>query len=405
LPIEQIPKPVWDFREVIPFIPSHGWIRDYLAYATQCTDAPPMYHIVAVIAAMSLAISPDHVLSVNGEEHPLHMFLLAVGESGNRKSAAIKRCLRVIQPRLAAVQLGHRVWYPEASTTEGIIDALIDDPCRLVVASEWTEFHNQGRASYNQHTTEFNNLLYDGLPLHRLKSGVQLTVEKPCVSILGASTPSLIKQATTYNDWLAGKLARYLIGYMGKPDDKEMASSVEFPQQVEMLRTDYDHFLTPSHSTRFVLSPEAWEAKVEWEQSKEWRQFRSGLPEHLQPSALRMGEHVYRVATLYQASCDYPYNTTVGAECMLRAIQLMWWCSEGLAEKFTVLPSQESNTILRVLQALKMRGEEGVSRRDLLRQTHLNGAQLSTAIGALREREQITIWQNGARLHYAYRDT
>lgn len=403
--LDRVPQPVWDFRKFAPFIPNYGWIHDYLAYAIQCTDAPPLYHIIAALAVLALAIAPDHVVSVNGEEHPLHLFLLITGESGNRKSAAIKRCLKVVHPRLAAVKLGHRIWYPEASTAEGIFDGLIDDPARLMIASEWTEYHNQSKASYNQHTTEFTNLLYDGSTLNRLKKGTQLTVEKPCVSILGASTPSLIKQCTSLYDWSAGKLARYVIAYAGKPDDKEMVSAVEHPELVTALQIGYDHLLTPSYSHAFVLSQAAWDIKVDWEQSRDWQQFRRGMPEHLLPSALRVSEHVYRIATLYQASQDYPHNTVVGEGAMTAAIRLLWLCCEELIAKFTILPSAESNIILRVLQALKMHGEHGCSRRDLLRQTHLNGAQLSSAIGALREREEVEVHQEGARLHYAYRES
>jgi hypothetical protein len=405
LPLECAPTPVWDFKNYAHFVPSYGWIHDYLAYGIQCTDAPPLYHILAALAAVALAISPDHMVTIHGEEHPLHAFLLIVGESGNRKSAAIKRCLRVIQPRLAAAKLGHRVGYPEASSAEGIFDWLMEDSCRLMVASEWTEYHNQGKASYNQHTTEFTNLLYDGSTLTRIKVGKQLTIEKPCVSILGASTPGLVKQATSYTDWLAGKLARYIICYEHKPDTVEMVSAVEHPKLVDALRVDYDNLLSSSFSRSFVLDQEAWDYKVEWEHSHEWLQFRRGMPEHLLPSALRVSEHVYRVATLYQASQDYPHNTVVKVEAMARAIQLLWVCCGGLLEKFTVLPSHEQNIILRVLQALKMHGEQGVARRDLLRQTHLNGAQLSIAIGALREREEVEILKNGPRLYYAYKET
>jgi hypothetical protein len=404
LQLARVPQPVWDFRKFAPFIPGYGWLHDYLAYGIQCTDAPPIYHVLVALAALALAIAPDHVVSVNGEEHPLHLFLLLVGESGNRKSAAIKRCLNLIKPRLAAVKLNHRIWYPEASTAEGIFDGLIAEPARLMIASEWTEYHNQSKASYNQHTTEFTNLLYDGSTLHRIKKGQQLVVEKPCVSILGASTPSLIKQCTSIYDWSAGKLARYVIAYQGKPDDKEMVSAVEHPELVANLQVGYDHLLTPSYSRAFVLSQEAWDLKVGWENSREWKQFRKGMPEHLLPSALRVSEHVYRIATLYQASQDYPHNTVVGENAMAAAIRLLWFCCEELLEKFTILPSTESNIILRVLQALKMHGEQGCSRRDLMRQTHLNGAQLSAAIGALREREEVEIHADGPRLHYAYRE-
>lgn len=404
--LDRAPKPVWDFKDFAAFVPSYGWLRDYLAYGIQCTDAPPEYHVMAGIAGLALSISPDHVVTVNGEEHPLHMFMLVVGESGNRKSASIKRMLRTIQPCLADQRLAHRIWYPEASTSEGIIDGLAEDPCRLMVASEWTEFHNQGQASYAKHSREFVNLLYDGSTLNRLKAnGKSVTVEKPCVTILGASTPSLVKQSTTLHDWSAGKLARYVIGYAHKPDDKEMISAVEHPRLVADLRLGYERLLSPSYGRSFVLDQEAWDYKVEWEHSENWIAFRKSLPEHLLPSALRVSEHLYRMAALYQASMDYPHNTVIHVEAMASAIQFMWRCCDSLLQTFAILPTHESNTMARVLQALQMWGAEGCSRRDLLRQTHLTGRQLSEAVAVLKEREDLTEhWITATRSwHYCHK--
>jgi hypothetical protein len=207
---------------------------------------------------MALGISPDHYLSINGELHPLHLFLLAVGESGNRKSAAIKRCLNVIKPRLAALGIATRVWHPEASTAEGIFDGLMEDPNRLMIASEWTELHNQGKASYNQHTTEFFNLLYDGSTLHRLKKGgkgTQLAIDNPRVSILGASTPSLIKGNTSLNDWQAGKLPRASSAHQHKPEEAEMIRPSSTRSRGRFRLTTTDPRL--SLCGNFVLSQEA----------------------------------------------------------------------------------------------------------------------------------------------------
>jgi len=391
LNLDRAPKPVWDFKEFAAFVPSYGWIRDYLAYGIECTDAPPLYHILSALAAVALAVSPEHVVTINGEEHPLHMFFLIVGESGNRKSAAIKRALRTVTPCLVEQRLGHRIWYPEASTSEGFIDELAVDPNRIMVVGEWSEFHNQGQANYAKHSREFVNLLYDGSALNRIKAnGKSIMVEKTCVTILGASTPSLVKQSTSLYDWSAGKLARYMIGYMSKPDDHEMVSAVEHPNMVADLQRGYDRLLSPSFSKSFVLDQEAWDYKVAWEQSTDWLSFRRSLPEHLLPSALRVSEHLYRLAALFQASIDYPHNTVVHGEAMARAIQLIWWCCQGLLETFAILPAHEANTMDRVLQALRMWGREGVSRRDLLRQTHLTGRQLTEAVAVLKEREELT---------------
>jgi len=362
-----------------------------------------LYHIITAISAVSLAIAPDHVLNVYGEEHPLNLFLMIIGESGNRKSAAIKRCLRVIHPCLARQQMDHRIWYPEASSTEGIFDGLMKDPCRLMVASEWTDLHNMNKANYAQHAREFFNLLYDGSPITRLKMGQQLSVPATCVSILGASTPGLVRGSTVLHDWEAGKLARYLIGYQSKPDDCEMVSAIEHPRLVTDLQISYDMLLSPSLSRSFTLSQEAWECKVGWEQGEQWRSFRRGLPEHLQPSALRVSEHLYRIATLYQASIDYPHASVVSEEAMWAAITLVWFCMQSVQEVFGLLSSDEKNPLTRVLQIVRMFGKTGAEHHDLLRRSHLGAKQLKEALETLHLRGEVATTAVKNKLRHYYR--
>jgi hypothetical protein len=69
---------------------------------------------------------------------------------------------------------------------------------------------------------------------------------------------------------------------------------------------------------------------------------------------------------------------------------------------FAILPSGEANSMARVLQVLHMYGSEGVSRRDLLRQTHLTGRQLTEAIGVLKEREDVIETCIDRRWHYCH---
>lgn len=396
------PRPVWDFALYAPLVPSYGWIRDYLAYALQCTDAPPSYHVLTSISATSLIIAPEHVLTVFGEEHALNLFIMIIGESGNRKSAAIKRCFKVIHPCLARQQLEHRLWYPEASSVEGIFDGLLSDPCRLMVATEWTDLHSMHKSNYAQHAPEFFNLLYDGAPITRLKMGKQLSVSKPCVSILGASTPSLIRNGTTLHDWGSGKLARYLIGYQTKPDECEMVAAAEHPKLVTDLQVGYDLMLSSSLARSFVLSQEAFNLKVDWEQGEQWRQFRKGLPEHLQPSALRVSEHLYRIATIYQASMTYPHEMVVTEEAMWAAINLVWYCLQSVQEAFGLLASDEKNPLTRVLQVVRMFGPSGVEHRELLRRSHLHARQLGEALETLRLRGELATTAVNGRLKHFY---
>lgn len=403
--IERPPAPVWEFSQFASLVPARGWIHNYLNYAIQCTDAPPIFHILSSIVLVALAIASDHVLQVHGEDHPLHFFMLLVGSSGSRKSAAIKRAIRVVQPCLARRQIGHRIWYPEVCSVEGIYDGLVSDPCRLMVASEWTDLHNLHKATYAQHAREMFNLLYDGSPLTRLRAGKDpVVIANPCVSILGASTPSLVKGSTSVHDWGAGKLARYLIGCQDKPDDMEMVAAVDHPHLVTALQVEYDYLLAATVGRSFVLSQDAWDAKVYWEKHEQWASFRKTLPEHLQPSALRVSEHLYRIATIYQASIDYPHSTVVSGEAMERAIALVWYCLQSMVEVFTLLPSDEKNPILRTSQVLKMYGNTLVTHHELLRRTGLTAKQLAEALGTLQARRELVVTASNGALQYRWRE-
>lgn len=393
----------WAFNDFRTHIPSHGWIRDYVAYAIQCTDAPPMYHILAASALIANAIAPEHECVVDGESIPIHMFFLIVGESGNRKSAAIKRALRAVQPCYLETGLDQRIWYPEACTPEGIITALLADPNRLMVLTEWTDLQSQGRAGYWQHAPQFWEMIYDRTPIQRLKMNTQVKVERPSITILGASTPSLVKQNTALRDWEAGKMARYLIGYMNKPDDIEMVNAIEHVELLPDLRRRYSELLSMTEAISFIPSPEAKLYKDNWQYSQGWKDFVRSLPEHLQPSALRAGDHVYRLATLYQASMDYPWNMVISLEAIIAAIQMVWWCMESLRDAFLLLPMHEQIPLNRVKAVIRAAGPDGICKRDLLRQVHIHEPELDRTIQTLKAREEVTITKVASSVIYSYR--
>jgi hypothetical protein len=386
-----VPEPVWSFDDVRTHVPSYGWIRDYVAYALQCTDAPPMYHVMAATALAINAIAAEHNCVVDGEPIPLHDYFLIIGESGTRKTAAIRRALRLVKRCYMQAQLGHRIWYPEACTPEGIALALEEDPNRLMVLYEWSDLHASGRASYWQHAPQFWELIFDQQPMQRLKIAKSVSIERPSVTILGASTPSLVKQHTSLHDWQAGKMARYLIGYQAKPDDKEMTHPIERPDLLEDLHRNYERLLSTSLVTSFSPSEAAKEYKNAWQYSSEWKEFVRSLPEHLKPSGLRASDHIYRIATAYQASIDYPDNFVISESTIAVAIQFVWWCLESVRDTFSMLNIHESQPLTRVRAVLGCIDSLGIARGELLRQTHLHGPELDRAVATLLECEQVKI--------------
>jgi hypothetical protein len=393
-----LPKPCWRFEDFAYLVPEYGWIRDYLAYAIQCTDAPPLYHIIAALALVANAIAADHECNVDGELIPLHDFFLVIGESGSRKSAAIKRALRAVHRCYVDSKIDQRIWYPESCTPEGIITELEADPNRLMVLTEWSDLQAQGRAGYWQHAPQFFEMVFDRMPIHRLKMQQRVTVERPSLTILGASTPSLVKQHTNMYDWEAGKMARYLVCYQAKPDAMEMTNAIERTDLLPNLQQNYGVLLAPSLVSTFVPSPEAKALKDAWQYSTEWKAFIAGLPTHLKPSGLRAGDHVYRVASAYQASMDFPHNMVISAEAMSAAIELVWFCLTSTQEVFALLPLHDRQPLTRVRTLLNIAGSRGIERHELLRSSNMYSGEFTKALATLVECGEATLNHSGKRI-------
>lgn len=403
------PKPVWAFEDFLRLVPPYGWIRDYLAYATQCTDAPPGFHVIAAIAAMALAISRNKVCMVNQYNSmpiPLHMFLLITGDSGSRKSASIKRMINVISPVLNKVNFGSKVWWPESCSVEGIIEGFAEDPNRLLVVGEWTELNANMQSSYAKSSPEFWNLVHDGMPIQRRKVGGRvILVSDPRVSIVGGSIPELIKLSVGSRDWFSGKFARYLILHMSKPLKAEMAYALDRSDLVASLQKRFEDFLVdapPSKMNRFSFSKEACEYKLDWEHSQDWLNFRRSLPAHLEPFGLRASDHTWRLATLYQASMDYPWENVVGVDATHAAVEMVWTCALSMLGAFATLPLHDQTPPQRVLATLKAAGAKGIERRELMRKLHIPARKLDELIKMFQETGELLVQRRPGDLNPLY---
>jgi hypothetical protein len=147
-----------------------------------------------------------------------------------------------------------------------------------------------------------------------------------------------------------------------------------------------------------VPSVEAKAWKDRWQYSAEWKAFTAGLPEHLKPSGLRAGDHVYRVAAIYQASMDYPFNHVIGVEAMNAAIELVWSCLTSTQEAFALLPLHDRQPLARVRMLLNIAGPAGIERQELLRRTGMYSMEFTRALGTLMECEEATATKVGKRV-------
>lgn len=402
MPTNQIdtPKPVWDFKDFTQFFPSYGWIRDYFGYAIQCTDAPPLYHLMSGLGVFSVAIADRIDLYNHHEPTPLHLYLLIIGESGTRKSAALKRAIRTVQPVFNNTGRGQRLWFPESCSVEGILERLGADANRLMILSEWTELHRQTTSGYWKGASEFFNIVYDGMPMSRDRAKLTTTVVRPRLSILGASTASLVGQATILHDWEAGKMARYLMLYESKPQDINMESAIELPDLVSNLRLEFERFFTDA-TTHMIMTPAAWDIFKTWKRSERYTTIKQHFTaKHLEPSLNRMDEHIVRVAALYQASMTFPYDGNVGEEAMEKAINFVEYCTFSLIKIFPTLPGNELHPIIRLKNIVSAAGPTGIKKRDILRKIDITLSDFDRFMQTLLTREEVRALPIGKTLFY-----
>jgi hypothetical protein len=261
-----------------------------------------------------------------------------------------------------------------------------------MILSEWTELHRQSSSSsYWKGSSEFFNIAYDATPLTRNRAKATTAIQRPRLSILGASTPGLIRQATTLHDWTAGKLARYLVGYQYKPESKSMDSALEIPQTIAQLQDHFQRFFA-APLYQYELSAKAWTLFQDWKHDPTWKEAQTRFgAEHLAPALNRIDAHVMRIAALYQASMDFPHNYFVGEEAMTKAIQLAWECAFSLLESFPVIEDRGLAHIVKIRNIIAMHGSDGIRRRILLRKTNCLGTELDKYIAALLERAEVRI--------------
>lgn len=190
-------------------IPKEGFLRDYVEYARQCTDANIAYHIVGGLSVLAQAI-PEMIGFPFGDG-PLYgnFYGLVVGPSTeSRKSVAVKIAERLLK----ASGVGYIAEQP--GSHEGLSDSVRANPKQIVFYDEFGFFLSQTEKGYAVPLKTLYTNLYDSGSIGRALSGKRRgAVDNPRVSVLGGSTLDFLERHTDPQDWTGGFLARFFTIY------------------------------------------------------------------------------------------------------------------------------------------------------------------------------------------------
>ena len=186
-------------------VPQHdGFIRRYVEYAADSTDAPLSYHLGVALTTLSATVPPNLGLWFAGSTLYAPLWVLLVGRSGrDRKSTAIKigtAILRDVDPFLLGDKPG---------STEGLIESLAAQPTQLVAYSEFGEFLSKTQRGYLNPMKNLYTDLWDNEPQQRRLANRVTNVDAPRLSLLAGVTPAYLDRYSEEPDWTGGFMSRW----------------------------------------------------------------------------------------------------------------------------------------------------------------------------------------------------
>jgi hypothetical protein len=243
---------------IVGRLPEWSYVRGYVAYAYQRSDAPAIYHLITALTHLAAIASPAlHVrLSIN--IYP-NLFAILVGESGfARKTTAIMLGDEILG-EVARKRIG-----PEPGSWEALFEQLVDQPTQLIRMMEFGRFlsSSSGHASTNYMAKLRTALvdLYDCSPVDRRKAKRKVVrVARPRLSLLAACAPPFLERYTGVEDWTGGFLGRFMVAFGQKT--REVYEAQPDPGAVAWLRSKLSGlFLSGSTRAEYPyigMTPEA----------------------------------------------------------------------------------------------------------------------------------------------------
>lgn len=367
-----------------------SWLRNYVEYARAITDAPLAFHVAGGLAAMAGALgSSIWWRGGGGREQWPNLFLLLLAPSGIfRKSTSVDIPMNLLQ-RASPGSLLDREFTPER-----FIRNLADHPTSVLKESEFASLLERMKSNYMQGMKQRLTDLFDCQDSYdRVLQGLggkgeKISIVRPALTILAASTLDWLVESLTETDMRSGFMPRFLFfaptvkepepagGYLATHDRALENYLIKALAQMAHLSRRQATF---SASRRLI---------VEWTTENSALADSGQAADELMGLYSRLGHHLAKLCTLLCVSdegiCDEYHVLEDTAE---RAVALMEWILAGTARVFeerVVFSKFE----LQAQKALRFIGgcvERGV----LLKRMKIPAGELDRLLITLKERGEI----------------
>lgn len=357
-------------------------LREYLQTRT---DAPDAFHLHAGLCTLAVALGARCYVDGPAREIYANLNCVVLAPSGMGKSVPLDMSTTLL--RKAGLE---DALLPSSFSQEALLERLARRNVGLFVIQEFAAFMALLGREYNSGAEQTLTELYD-VPevfLRELKRE-SIRIQRPCVTILGASSPDWFAQAFKGSALRGGWLARFLfcpsrqagkpIGDPGPRNDGIEAGLAGHLQQVREL------------SGRFDLS-EARELYNEFAQT-----CRMAARDSVDFGGMRSRGPVMalKIAMLFHVSRD-PRTTRLTMQDMQAAIQFVER-THALAEQYLteeVAHDKKEADRIRILDIVRAAGGRcGWS--SALKNSHLDARDFETAVRTLVDSDRVVIGKDG----------
>ena len=371
-----------------------GFLGDFVSYLKTRTHAPPDFHINGGMAALSMALGNRVWCDGFTNNYHANLWIVLIGKSGIGKSAP----LHLSQTLVQRAGLENSV-LPPSFSREAMYDALRAADCTGAwYLQEFAAFLGVIEREYNSGLMAELTDLYD-VPDRFTRAlrpqGGQarsIVLEKPFITILGASSPTWFAQAYRGSMLEGGFLARFIFcpsstvgAYVDDPGPRDISRENGLVRHLAAVRklsgrVDYA-------SVRPKL--------IEWEREA-WKRQMINCPPEFEGMRKRSGALVRKTTMLFMVSRN-PETMVPVAQDLDNAIRYVE-ASQARAEVYLsneVAHNRDDAEALRVLDVVRRSG--GVCAwSTTLKNSHLGGTRFKWAVDTLVQSERVKVRRSGA---------
>jgi hypothetical protein len=377
-------------KALLACLPKGGWFEWYAQY-TALTESPLSYHIFSSLSVLGVCLGRRLYKDMGFFKVYPNYCVILIGPTGKVKKTSATDIAKSFIAEAAACPI-----MADAVTPESLATALVESGHHFIYAPEFSVLF--GRQKYNEGLTTRIIRLLDCPATFKVRTvarGEEI-VENVALTILGASTLSLLAGSTPTEVTSSGFLNRFVLVV---ENDTERC----FPQpakgsaqlEVKLVET--------------LKRIKAYSGEMQWSKSgqdlwdtwyrKRWKELRT-LDETVVEVIQRADNHIIRTAMLiHLAQCD---DLNICDKCLQHAIDMMAYLEQSVPQTVNALRQNTTNADLEYVAQQIYKAGGAVDHTTLVRKVsnRMNTQLLKSHIKNLEEAGRLRVSKRGAATYY-----